>query len=168
MYCLGTIPRIEPSLITTAQLNRLLPTGIGAPTTTSCARPAVAWAIRSDGPNPGVEQRRLAKEIGAGVARDAQFRVEHDVAAGRLVQDAHDLGGVRRRVGDRGPGRSAGDADKPILVHVRSAQTVVCLCGPRCNNNRSTASLLAVTARQPDECCAGRLTRSQDREYNIR
>ena len=71
---MGTIPRIAPSLIATAQLNRLLPTGIGAPTTTSCARPAVARAIRLIGPKPGVQQRRLAEQIGAGVAGDAQLR----------------------------------------------------------------------------------------------
>ncbi len=70
-----------------------------------------------DGPNPGVQQRRLAEQVGAGVAGDAQLREEHDVAVGHLLEDADDLGGVGRRVGHRRPGRGAGDADKPILVH---------------------------------------------------
>ena len=82
MYCLGTIPRTEPSLITTAQLNRLLPTGIGAPTTTQLARPAVACGDPLDRPHSRIQERRLAEQVGAGVARDAQFRVKHHVAVG--------------------------------------------------------------------------------------
>ena len=42
---LGTIPLIAPSQSTTAQLNKLLPTGMGATTTTNCGLPAVARAI---------------------------------------------------------------------------------------------------------------------------
>ena len=40
----------------------------------------------------------------------------------QLLEDANDLGGVGGRVGDRRPGRGAGDADKPILVHVSSTR----------------------------------------------
>ena len=42
----------------------------------------------------------------------------------QLIEDANDLDGVGGRVGDRRPGRGAGDADKPVLVHVRYSRAL--------------------------------------------
>ena len=69
------MPRMEPLPITTAQLNKLLPTGIGAPTTTVGAA-RVAWTISSRAADTGFQEHSLAEKIAAGVARNTQFREE--------------------------------------------------------------------------------------------
>ena len=50
-----------------------------------------------------------------------------------MFEQPDDLGGVGRRVGHRGPGRDAGDADKAILVH-------------RSQLGRSSAGLIVLVA----------------------
>ena len=81
--------------------------------------------------------------------------------SGSLLQNADDLGGVGRRVGHRGPGRGAGDADKAILVHVRSARPVF----RRLDQVVATDRLVAGRrSRAIGDCRAGRLTEHQHRE----
>ncbi len=53
--------------------NRLFRPRTGRPTTTSCSRPAVASAIRHAAALGGLQQRRLAEQVGAGVAGQAQL-----------------------------------------------------------------------------------------------
>ncbi len=71
----------------------------------------------ADGRGRGIQQPRLAEQVGAGVSGDAEFRKHDDVAIGAGPEHPDDLIGVGRRVGDRGPDRDAGDAGEAIRIH---------------------------------------------------
>ena len=64
-----------------------------------------------------VQQGRLAEQIGAGVPRDAQLGKQNDVAVGNLLENPDDLRGVGLGIGNRGPNRGTGHANKTKSIH---------------------------------------------------
>ena len=97
--------------------NRYGPTSSGRPTTTSRSLPSVASRHVHQAAQRGVDQRRLAEQVGAGVAGEAQLGKDDDVAVGRLLQHADDLTRVGLGIRHGGPDRGAGDAYKTEGIH---------------------------------------------------
>ena len=87
-----------------------------------------------------VQQSALAEQIGAGVARDAQLGEQNDVAVGNLLQNPNDLRGVCQGIGNRGPNRGTGQANKTKSIHGKQPG--------RCAANRRLA-LASIVPTQP-------------------
>ena len=74
MYCLGTIPRIDAVVDHDSTIEQTVAGGNRRPDDDELRAARSRLGDPQDGPNAGVQQRRLAEQIAAGIARDAQFR----------------------------------------------------------------------------------------------
>ncbi len=162
---MGTIPRIAPSLRHDRAVVQTVADG-DRRAHDHQLRPAGRCAgDLANGPAGALQEHGLPEEVGAGVARDAKLGKDDQIAVGGKAQQAADFGRVGRGVGDRYPGRGAGDADKAMSVHLGASSagippgvfmSVATATGPN-SFFRSRARSPARSRRQIDRASASRV-----------